>query len=126
MSEPSVSHSTPESAASSTPATSREKFLPRFSDPKDVDTFVEMLARFESGQITSEEFRAFRLLHGVYGQRQPDVQMLRVKIPFGRLYPAQLEALATVAEQFSRGFGHVTTRQNVQFHFMKMSDVETV
>ncbi len=126
MSEPSVSHSTPESAASSTPATSREKFLPRFSDPKDVDTFVEMLGRFESGQISSEEFRAFRLLRGVYGQRQSDVQMMRVKIPFGRLFPAQLGVLAEVAERFSRGFGHVTTRQNVQFHFMKMADVETV
>ena len=104
---------------------SLEAFLPRFSDPKDVDTFVEMLARFESGQITSEEFRGFRLLRGVYGQRQSDAQMLRVKIPFGRLFPVQLEALADVADRFSRGFGHVTTRQNVQFHFLKMKDVET-
>ncbi len=104
---------------------SRETFLPRFSDPKDIDTFVEMLARFESGEITSEQFRAFRLLRGVYGQRQTDVQMLRVKIPFGRLFPAQLEALADVAERYSRGYGHVTTRQNVQFHFIQMSEVET-
>jgi sulfite reductase beta subunit-like hemoprotein len=100
-------------------------FLPRFSDPKDIDTFVEMLGRFESSAISSEEFRAFRLLRGVYGQRQTDVQMIRVKIPFGRLFPAQLEALAVVGERYSRGFGHVTTRQNVQFHFVKMSDVET-
>jgi sulfite reductase (ferredoxin) len=104
---------------------STEAFLPRFSDPKDIDTFVEMLSQFESGAITSEQFRAFRLLRGVYGQRQTDVQMLRVKIPFGRLFPAQLEALAKVGERFSRGFGHVTTRQNVQFHFIQMSDVET-
>jgi sulfite reductase (ferredoxin) len=108
------------------PRASREKFLPRFSDPKDVDTFVEMLGRFESGQISSEEFRAFRLLRGVYGQRQSDVQMIRVKIPFGRLFPAQLAVLADVAEDFSRGFGHVTTRQNVQFHFVKMADAETL
>jgi sulfite reductase beta subunit-like hemoprotein len=100
-------------------------FLPRFSDPKDIDTFVEMLGRFESAAISSEEFRAFRLLRGVYGQRQTDVQMIRVKIPFGRLFPAQLEALAVVGERFSRGFGHVTTRQNVQFHFVQMRDVET-
>jgi sulfite reductase (ferredoxin) len=103
---------------------SREVFLPRFSDPKDVDTFVEMLGRFESGQISSDEFRGFRLLRGVYGQRQTDVQMLRVKIPFGRLYPSQLGVLADVADRFSRGFGHVTTRQNVQFHFLKMHEVE--
>jgi sulfite reductase beta subunit-like hemoprotein len=89
-----------------------------------VDTFVEKLALFESGKISSEEFRAFRLLRGVYGQRQTDVQMVRVKIPFGRLFPLQLEALATVADRFSRGYGHVTTRQNVQFHFVKMSEAE--
>ena len=50
--------------------------------------------------------------------------MLRVKIPFGRLFPAQLDALADVADRFSRGFGHVTTRQNVQLHFLKMHEVE--
>jgi sulfite reductase beta subunit-like hemoprotein len=105
--------------------TSAEALLPRFSDPKDIDTFVDMLAQFESGALTSEQFRAFRLLRGVYGQRQTDVQMIRVKIPFGRLFPAQLEVLAQVGERFSRGFGHVTTRQNVQFHFVQMSDVET-
>jgi sulfite reductase (ferredoxin) len=100
-------------------------FLPRFSDPKDIETFVEMLGRFESGALPADEFRAFRLLRGVYGQRQTDVQMIRVKIPFGRLFPEQLEALAVVGERYSRGFGHVTTRQNVQFHFVQMSDVET-
>ena len=103
---------------------SREAFLPRFSDPKDVDTFVEKLALFESGKISSEEFRAFRLLRGVYGQRQTDVQMVRVKIPFGRLFPLQLDALANLADRYSRGYGHVTTRQNVQFHFVKMANAE--
>src|ERR1700722_16656752 len=103
---------------------SNEAFLPRFSDPKDIDTFVEMLGRFESGEITSDQFRAFRLLRGVYGQRQTDVQMIRVKIPFGRLFPAKLDALADVGDRYSRGYGHVTTRQNVQFHFVKMSDAE--
>jgi sulfite reductase (ferredoxin) len=100
--------------------------LPRFSDKRDIDEFVDKLGQFERGEITSEQFRAFRLLRGVYGQRQTDVQMFRVKIPFGRLDPAQLHALADVADEYSRGFGHVTTRQNVQFHFMKMSDCEAV
>ncbi len=64
-------------------------------------------------------------MRGTYGQRQAgDVQMLRVKIPQGILDAPQLEALADVAERWSRGFGHVTTRQNVQFHFMKLHDVE--
>ena len=100
--------------------------LPRFSDPKDVDEFVEKLEAFERGDIGPDQFRAFRLLRGVYGQRQDGSQMIRVKIPFGRLDENALVALADVADRFSRGFGHVTTRQNVQFHFVKMSDVETL
>lgn len=98
--------------------------LPRFSDPRDIDEFVEKLSAFERGEIGPEEFRAFRLVRGVYGQRQEGQQMLRVKIPFGRLDEAGLEALADVADRWSRGFGHVTTRQNVQFHFVAMSDIE--
>jgi sulfite reductase beta subunit-like hemoprotein len=103
---------------------SEQAFLPRFSDPKDIEEFVAKLEAFEKGELTSDQFRAFRLLRGVYGQRQMDVQMLRVKIPFGRLFPEQLEALADVGDRYSRGYGHVTTRQNVQFHFMKLSDAE--
>ena len=67
----------------------------------------------------------FRLVRGTYGQRQPgNVQMLRIKIPQGVLTAPQLEALAEVGEKFSRGFGHITTRQNIQFHFVKLHDVE--
>ena len=98
--------------------------LPRFSDPADVDEFVDVLDKYERGELTPEQFRAFRLLRGVYGQRQEGTQMMRVKIPFGRLDSRGLEALADVGVQYSRAFGHVTTRQNVQFHFMAMTDVE--
>jgi sulfite reductase (NADPH) hemoprotein beta-component len=98
--------------------------LPKFSDPADIDEFVETLEKFERGELTADQFRAFRLVRGVYGQRQDGSQMLRVKIPFGRLDQRGLEALADVADRYSRGFGHVTTRQNVQFHFVKMKDVE--
>jgi adenylyl-sulfate kinase len=98
--------------------------LPRFSDPKDIDTFVEKLEAFEKGELTSDQFRAFRLLRGVYGQRQEGTQMIRVKIPFGQVGPEQLGALADIADRYSRGFGHVTTRQNVQFHFVAMKDAE--
>src|SRR5262245_25648818 len=101
-----------------------QHLLPRFSDPRDIDEFVATLERFEKGEIGPDAFRAFRLVRGVYGQRQEGEQMLRVKIPFGRLARAQLDALADVADQYSRGFGHVTTRQNVQFHFVKMTKVE--
>jgi sulfite reductase beta subunit-like hemoprotein len=96
-----------------------------FADQADVDEFAETLARFERGEIGPDAWRAFRLVRGTYGQRQAeDAQMLRVKIPQGILTGAQLHALADVADRYSRGFGHITTRQNVQFHFMKLHDVE--
>ena len=84
-----------------------------------------MLGQFERGEIGPDAWRAFRLVRGTYGQRQAeDAQMLRVKIPQGILTGAQLDALADVADRYSRGFGHITTRQNVQFHFMRLHDVE--
>jgi sulfite reductase (ferredoxin) len=96
-----------------------------FADEADVDEFAETLARFERGEIAPDAWRAFRLVRGTYGQRQAeDAQMLRVKIPQGILTGAQLHALADAADRYSRGFGHITTRQNVQFHFMKLHDVE--
>src|SRR5688500_10802834 len=96
-----------------------------FAKEADIDEFVDVLARFERAEITPDQWRAFRLLRGTYGQRQTeDAQMIRVKIPQGALTGAQLDALADVAEGYSRGFGHITTRQNVQFHFLKLHDVE--
>ncbi len=96
-----------------------------FAHESDIDEFVTMLDRFERGEIGPDEWRRFRLLRGTYGQRQTaDAQMLRVKIPQGVLSGAQLNALADVADRYSRGFGHITTRQNVQFHFVRLHDVE--
>jgi sulfite reductase beta subunit-like hemoprotein len=96
-----------------------------FAKEADIDQFVDMLGRFERGEIGPDEWRAFRLVRGTYGQRQnADAQMLRIKIPQGVLDAAQLDALAEVAERYSRGFGHITTRQNIQFHFVKLHDVE--
>ncbi|MCI0343701.1 MAG: nitrite/sulfite reductase [Planctomycetales bacterium] len=95
-----------------------------FADAGDVDLFVETLGKFERGEISPDEWRAFRLVNGVYGQRQDGVMMIRVKIPQGILTAEQLRVLADVAERFGTGKGHVTTRQNVQFHFVKPGDVE--
>jgi len=96
-----------------------------FADTNDIDTFARMLDRFERAEISPEEWRKFRLLRGTYGQRQDfDAQMLRVKIPQGVLEAAQFEALADVAERHSRGFGHISTRQNMQFHFVPLHDAE--
>src|ERR687892_189294 len=96
-----------------------------FAKEADIDDFVTMLGRFERGDIGPDEWRAFRLVRGTYGQRQTgDAQMLRVKIPQGILDVPQLEAMADVAERYSRGFGHITTRQNIQLHFLKLHDIE--
>ncbi len=96
-----------------------------FADEADIDQFVSMLNRFESGEVGPDEWRAFRLLRGTYGQRQTtDASMLRVKIPQGVLTQPQLNALADAAERYSRGFGHITTRQNIQMHFVKLHDAE--
>ncbi|MBI3494013.1 MAG: nitrite/sulfite reductase [Acidobacteria bacterium] len=96
-----------------------------FASVADIDEFVATLERFERGELTPDQWRAFRLVRGTYGQRQTeDAQMLRVKIPQGVLTSDQLDALADVGQRYSRGFGHITTRQNVQFHFVKLHDVE--
>ena len=104
-----------------------QPYLPRFSNPKDIESFVEKLESFERGEIGPDQFRALRLLRGVYGQRQDDVQMIRVKLPFGILGEAQLNALADIADKYApSGIGHVTTRQNVQFHFVKIANAEAI
>src|SRR5437588_2381085 len=96
-----------------------------FADTAEIDEFVATLERFERGELSPDKWRAFRLVRGTYGQRQTDdAQMLRVKIPQGVLTVDQLAALADVGERYSRGFGHITTRQNVQFHFVRLHDVE--
>jgi sulfite reductase beta subunit-like hemoprotein len=95
-----------------------------FARHEDVDLFVARLEAFERGELTADDWRSFRLLNGVYGQRQDGVNMIRAKLPAGIVTPAQLEALAVVAEQFGGGKGHVTTRQNVQYHFVPSADVE--
>ncbi|HZS42263.1 MAG TPA: nitrite/sulfite reductase [Polyangia bacterium] len=95
----------------------------RFSDPRDIDEFVDHLQKFERGEMTPDQFKVYRLGRGTYGQRQADVNMLRVKIPQGVLNATQCEAIARIADEFSRGFGHVTTRQNVQLHFVQLARV---
>src|SRR5436190_18962833 len=96
-----------------------------FANEAEIDEFVATLERYERGELSADGWRAYRLVRGTYGQRQAeDAQMLRVKIPQGMLTASQLLGLADVGEQYSRGFGHITTRQNVQFHFVKLHDAE--
>ena len=86
----------------------------------DFDTRAE---GFLAGQESEDQFIGFRLKQGVYGQRQPERQMIRVKLPFGGVTPEQLEAFADGAEQFTPLVkGHITTRQNFQFHHVPLPD----
>jgi len=89
----------------------------------EIVRFEERAQQLQSGAITPEQFRPFRLKHGTYGQRQPGFQMLRVKIAAGVLKPTQLRSLADIADEYSTGRGHLTTRENVQFHFVKLENV---
>lgn len=101
-------------------------YVPHFSDERDVDAFVVMLDRFERGEIAEPEWRAFRLVNGTYGQRQGGTfSMLRAKLPQGVVSAQQLAAIADVADRFSRGFCHITTRQNVQLHFIELHQMES-
>jgi sulfite reductase (NADPH) hemoprotein beta-component len=95
-----------------------------FARKADVDLFVERLEAFERGELSPDDWKGFRLLNGVYGQRQDGVMMIRAKLPGGLITPAQLEALADVAERWGGGKGHITTRQNVQYHFVPLADTE--
>ncbi|HEX7131572.1 MAG TPA: nitrite/sulfite reductase [Iamia sp.] len=93
----------------------------------DIEKFETMLARHLEGTIDEDAFRVFRLNNGIYGQRQGGHnQMVRVKIPYGAIHAEQLEMFAELADTHSRGWGHITTRQNVQFHYVQLTDVPTV
>jgi sulfite reductase beta subunit-like hemoprotein len=90
----------------------------------DIRKFETQLARYLSGELDEDVFKVFRLANGVYGQRQGGHnQMLRIKAPYGAVGPDQLDRLADIADRYSRGWGHLTTRQNVQFHYVQLTEV---
>jgi sulfite reductase (ferredoxin) len=90
---------------------------------REFDDFDTEAAKFMRGETAEEDFIGFRLKQGVYGQRQPDVQMVRVKLPFGGISPEQLEAFAEASELYAPlKKGHITTRQNFQFHHVPLPD----
>jgi sulfite reductase (ferredoxin) len=92
---------------------------------REFDDFDNEAEKFLAEQIPENEFIGFRLKQGVYGQRQPDVQMVRVKLPFGGVTPEQMDAFAEVVERWAPlNKGHITTRQNVQIHHVPLRDME--
>jgi len=88
----------------------------------EIDALESQIQRFLRGELTADGLRPLRTFYGVYGQRHKDRYMVRVKVPQGILEPEQLERLGQVAE-FSRGFAYVTTRQDIQFHFLRLENV---
>jgi sulfite reductase beta subunit-like hemoprotein len=94
---------------------------------REYDDFKTEATKFLDGQTEEDEFIKFRLKQGVYGQRQPDVQMIRVKLPFGGVTPEQMEAFASVVEKYvPLRKGHITTRQNIQMHHIPLPEVEAL
>ncbi len=90
----------------------------------DITKFRELLVPYLAGEIDEDRFRVFRLNNGVYGQRQGGRnQMIRVKLPYGGVTAEQLDVFGRIADEYSRGWGHITTRQNIQFHFVDLERV---
>ena len=93
---------------------------------EEIETFEDEVKRLEAGDVTLDLFKPFRLQYGIYGQRQADVQMVRIKIPFGGMTSNQVRRVAELAETYATGVGHVTTRQDIQLHFVPLPQISTV
>ncbi len=90
----------------------------------DIAKFEVQLARYLAGELEEDVFRVFRLNNGIYGQRQGGHnQMIRIKAPYGTITAAQLDRMGDLATEYSRGWGHLTTRQAIQFHFVQLERV---
>lgn len=88
----------------------------------DVEELKYKIGLFKKGQINEDKFKHYRLTRGVYGQRQLGVHMFRTKIPFGYVNSEQLQRLADISDAYATGNLHITTRQNIQFHYVKLDD----
>lgn len=89
---------------------------------KDIFELQQKIQAFLDGEIPEDKFKHFRLTRGVYGQRQLGVQMFRIKIPLGRITPAQLTRIANLSEAYASANLHLTTRQDIQLHYVKVKD----
>ena len=87
---------------------------------RDIIDLERKIRQFQEGKIDDDRFRSLRLARGVYGQRQPGVQMVRIKLPFGRITPKQLLRIADVSDEYASGNLHLTTRQDIQIHYVSL------
>ncbi len=87
---------------------------------KDIIELADKIELFHTGKIDEEKFRSLRLARGVYGQRQEGVQMIRIKLPYGKVLSNQLRRISDVSDEYSRGRLHITTRQDIQIHYVSL------
>ena len=100
-----------------------ESFRTEIENPlvqKDIIDLERKIALFRDGKIDDERFRSLRLARGVYGQRQEGVQMIRIKLPFGKVTSEQLLRISKVSDEYSTGRLHITTRQDIQIHYVSL------
>ena len=98
-----------------------------WSRREEADNFAHTVKLYRQGKIDHDSFRRFRLQHGAYGTRMTDdYAMVRIKIPAGQIYPHQLEKIAQLSEMYSIGSAHVSTRENVQLHWVVLEDVSEI
>ena len=88
---------------------------------RDIIELADKIAAFNNLQIDEEKFRSLRLARGVYGQRQEGVQMIRIKLPYGKVMSNQLRRISEVSDEYSRGRLHITTRQDIQIHYVDLN-----
>lgn len=87
---------------------------------KDIIELEKKIRRYKNGEMDEDGFRSLRLARGIYGQRQEGVQMIRIKLPFGRLSSEQIHRIADVSDKYSTGRLHITTRQDIQIHYVSL------
>ena len=100
-----------------------ESFISEIDNPivkKDVIELGQKIAAHKNGEFDDDKFRSLRLARGVYGQRQQGVQMIRIKLPFGKVNTKQLIRISDVADKYSTGNLHITTRQDIQIHYVSL------
>lgn len=105
---------------------SRSNLSTNWAEQAELTSLNAVLERFARGQVSADEFKTKRLEQGVYSQRQPGLYMVRVKIPGGRLTAGQFEMLGRLADRFADGQAHVTTRQDIQFHYVKFQNIQAM
>ena len=102
---------------------SMKSFRTELEDPiveKDILELERKIYAFQNGQMDEERFRSLRLARGVYGQRQEGVQMVRIKLPFGKLSSRQLRRIADISDEYASSNLHITTRQDIQIHYVSL------